>query len=173
MLWTFFTFFPSSSAHSSSQGDKRGRTFSYSAHFTKHASPNPGRRADTASAPPGRCSLSSCFTDTHFTGIVLMPKQNKDKWQNYKNCYKPGVILWSALLIPDFLENSSTSYSTSEGANLIWKHKLHTRLTTRYPKMRLDEQSVSVFLKADELQAAPKLCKGFLLQIIIQCSYPE
>lgn len=88
-----------------------------------------------------------------------MTKQNK--WQNYENCYKTGVILWSALLIPDFLENLSTSYSTSEGANLIWKHKLHGRLTARYPKKRLDEQSVSVFLKAEELQAAPKLCKDF------------
>lgn len=91
-----------------------------------------------------------------------MPKQNEDKWQSYENCYKTGVILWSALLIPGFLENLSTSYSMSEGANVIWKHKPHGRLTTSYPKIRLEEQSVSVFLKADELQAALKLCKDFL-----------
>jgi len=102
-----------------------------------------------------------------------MQNQNENKWQNHENCYKTGVILWSALRIPDFLENSSTSYNTSKGENLIWKCKLRGRLTTSYPKMRLEEQSVSVFLKADELQAAPKLCKDFLLQIIIQCSYSE
>lgn len=31
----------------------------------------------------------------------------------------------------DFLKNLSACYSISERANLIWKHKLHGRLTTR------------------------------------------
>lgn len=61
-------------------------------------------------------------------------KNNKDKWQNYKNCYKPGVILWSVLLIPDFLENLSAKQISSGSI------KLHGRLTIKYPKMRLNER---------------------------------
>lgn len=111
-----FCVFPGCSAYKSSQGDKRGRTFSYRAHFTNHASLKPGQCADTASTPTARCSLSLCFTDTDFTRVVLVTKQNKDKWRNYKNFCRTGVILWSALLLPDLLLIACQKEQISSGS---------------------------------------------------------